>query len=99
MESTFNLLPAIDYQDAVIDVCKKFKATRYINAIGGMTLYSVDRFKEHGLELKFIKTRESLSYKQFNHSFVPGLSIIDVMMFNSVAQIQEFLAAYDLLDG
>ena len=99
MESTFNVSPDMNYQDAVITVCKKLKATRYINAIGGTNLYSADKFNAHGLELKFIKTRDSLNYKQFYQRFVPNLSIIDVMMFNSVAQIQEFLAAYDLLDG
>lgn len=99
IESTFDLLPAIDYQDPVIDVCKRLKATRYINAIGGRTLYSAEKFKEYGIELKFIKTRESINYKQFGHQFVPNLSIIDVMMFNSVAQIKELLMEYDLLDG
>lgn len=99
MESTFDLLPDMNYQDSVIDVCKRLEATRYINAIGGMNLYSAEKFKAHGIELNFIKTRESITYKQFYHQFVPGLSIIDVMMFNTVTQIKELLTEYDLLNG
>ncbi len=37
-----------------------------------------------------------IKYKQFNNEFVPWLSIIDVMMFNSKEQIQEYLNKYTL---
>lgn len=99
IESSFNLSEGLNYQDAVIDVCKKLKATRYINSIGGVTLYSAEKFNEHEIDLKFIRTRESIIYKQFYNRFVPNLSFIDVMMFNSVGQIKELLMEYDLLDG
>ena len=31
----------------------------------------------------------NIQYKQFNNKFVPNLSIIDVMMFNSLEQIKK----------
>ncbi|MCK4826994.1 WbqC family protein, partial [bacterium] len=33
-------------------------------------------------------------YKQFDNEFVPWLSIIDVMMFNSKERIKEYLNYY-----
>lgn len=99
MESEMNLPAELDYQESIIYVCKKLKAERYINSIGGMELYSSEKFKENDITLKFIKTRESLKYKQFNDKFVPNLSIIDVMMFNSQVEIRQLLTEYDLIDG
>jgi len=99
IESEFNLSPELKYQDSVIYVCKELKADRYINPIGGMELYSRKKFMENDLVLKFIKTRETLSYRQFKYEFIPNLSIIDVMMFNSRKEIEALLTEYDLVDG
>lgn len=99
VESTLNLPSELDYQDSIIYVCKELKAKRYINPIGGMDLYSRRKFEENSIELKFIKTRETLDYRQFYNKFVPNLSIIDVMMFNPRADIKAILTEYDLIDG
>ena len=68
----------------------------YINAIGGMNLYSRESFKDNGIDLKFIKS-SSIQYDQFKNEFVPWLSIIDVMMFNSKEKIKEYLNLYELI--
>lgn len=83
-------------KDKVIDICKKLKATEYYNAIGGQELYSFEEFKDNGIELKFLKTEEIL-YEQFNNEFIPNLSILDVMMFNSKEKIKVFLNNYSLI--
>ena len=36
-------------------------------------------------------------YKQFNNEFVPNLSIIDIMMFNSKNECKRLLEKYTLL--
>lgn len=99
LESSFNLSPKLKYQDSVIYVCKKLNADRYINSIGGMDLYSAQKFKENDISLKFIKTKESLEYKQFYNKFVSNLSIVDVLMFNPRIEIKKMLNDYDLIDG
>ncbi|MDO9491613.1 WbqC family protein [Acetobacterium sp.] len=99
VESSLNLSPEMEYQESVIYVCKELKADRYINLIGGMDLYSAKKFKNNNILLKFIKTRETLKYRQYNNKFVPNLSIIDVMMFNSRKEIKALLTEYDLIDG
>lgn len=83
-------------KDKVISICKKMGATEYSNAIGGQELYSFEEFKENGIELKFLKTEEII-YKQFNNEFIPSLSILDVMMFNSKEKVKEFLENYTLI--
>ena len=91
---------AIDHdlknQDKVLALCAAVGADTYVNAIGGMELYSKDEFSARGVELKFIKSKP-LEYAQFGNEFVPWLSIVDVMMFNPKQQIIEFISSqYEL---
>ncbi len=74
-------------QDKVLALCKAVGADVYINAIGGAELYAKDEFSSNGIELKFIKSKP-LEYRQFGNEFVPWLSIMDVMMFNSAEEIR-----------
>lgn len=86
-------------QDKVVALCEAVGACTYINAIGGMELYSKDEFLTRDIELKFIKSK-SFVYPQFGDEFVPWLSIIDVMMFNSVDAVNECLNSnYELVEG
>ena len=78
-------------QHKVLALCEAVGASIYVNAIGGMVLYSKETFLAKGIELKCIKSRP-FEYTQFGTDFVPWLSIIDVMMFNSVAAIKEVLS-------
>lgn len=66
------------------------------NAIGGQALYSFSDFKENGITLKFLKTGE-IKYQQFGDKFVPGLSIVDVLMFNSKEEVRKQLQNYTLV--
>ena len=79
----------------VIDMAQRLGADHYINAAGGQALYSRENFARHGIQLSFLQSR-SIEYRQYDHDFVPWLSILDVLMFNSVEQIREFLLACDL---
>ena len=82
----------LDAAPRLIDMCKQENALEYINPIGGKDLYNKDYFSNNGVELRFLETRLD-GYVQFGHEFIPGLSIIDVLMFNSPQKIkEEFLA-------
>ena len=83
-------------QDRIIEINKKLGSTTYINAIGGQELYNRDDFKAVGMELKFIKMKP-VEYKQFKNEFVPNLSMIDVLMFNSIENILDMLNKYELV--
>lgn len=84
----------------VIFICKKLGATEYCNSINGVPLYAphAKDFEEEGIELQFLKMRD-VRYRQLKDEFVPNLSIIDVMMFNSREECQNLLQEYDLIKG
>lgn len=89
---------ALDKQDRVVQTARELGASLYINPIGGAALYEHAYFARHGLGLKFFKMDE-VGYRQYRTPFVGNLSIIDVMMFNTVDEIRALLPRYSLLDG
>lgn len=95
--SNLNYKRELKGQNKVINICKQFNTKKYINAIGGIELYSKEEFLKNNIELRFIKTNE-IYYKQFNDNFVGNLSILDIMMFNDVKEIQKMLREYSLIE-
>lgn len=81
--------------EKVLALCKARGAEVYMNPIGGVELYSKEQFRRQGVDLVFLKS-DNIHYTQFSNEFVPFLSIIDVMMFNSKETIKEFLNQYCL---
>lgn len=77
-------------QDKVLALCQALDAKTYVNAIGGAELYSQKSFQEKGIVLQFIRSKQ-FDYSQFDNTFVPWLSIIDVMMFNSLNNLRTCL--------
>jgi len=79
MENSFSDLAG---QNRVIAICRALGADTYINPEGGMGLYSGRDFFNHGITLRFLK-HEARGYRQFpkRDSFVPNLSVLDVLMF------------------
>ena len=70
----------------------------YINPIGGLELYSKENFQKEGICLKLIKMND-ISYKQGKGDFIPNLSIIDVLMWNSKEDVTNMLNDYILVEG
>jgi hypothetical protein len=83
-------------QERILDICRQESATHYVNAPGGQQLYSRREFARHGITLQFVQPGE-VSYRQFDHPFVPWLSILDVMMFNSPEEIRRLLGQCELI--
>ena len=83
-------------QERILDICLQEKANHYINPIGGLALYDKSFFEAKGLKLNFIKAKPVV-YPQLKNEFVPWLSMIDVLMFNSKETIQAFLQEYELV--
>jgi len=84
-------------QDKVFALCQAVGARTYVNAIGGTALYAKDAFRARGLDLAFVQSRP-LQYAQFGQPFVPWLSIVDVLMFNSLDTVRGCVESdYDLI--
>ncbi len=94
--STVPIDHTLKAEQKVMAICKAMNADVYINAIGGMELYDKQEFAAQGVALQFIKSRP-VEYVQFGNPFVPWLSIIDIVMFNSKDAVRRMLGEYDLL--
>jgi len=73
----------LDGEDRVVSICQKMNATTYINPIGGVELYSKAMFSNVDIELQFLRSG-NIRYDQGCDPMVKWLSILDVIMFNSV---------------
>jgi WbqC-like protein family len=82
-------------QEKVLSICKDLGASQYINPAGGKELYDKVFFGDRGVQLLFIDP-EIIPYPQFGKSFVPHLSIIDVMMFNDKKKCKDLIEAYNI---
>lgn len=97
ISSSISIDHQLKSQDKVIAICKAMNATQYINPVGGMQLYTKEIFNQNNIQLNFLKSI-LIEYQQFKNKFVPWLSIIDVMMFNSKEKVQQYLqSGYDVL--
>lgn len=82
-------------QDKVLALCEALGADSYLNPIGGVELYSREDFAARGVELGFLRARP-FEYPQLGKAFVPWLSIVDVLMFNSTDTVRErLLTSYE----
>jgi hypothetical protein len=83
-------------KEKVKHICQLLGADTYYNAIGGQELYDKNDFNADGIDLYFVQTNLT-PYAQLGNEFVPGLSLIDVLMFNSPMETKKMLNAYTLL--
>lgn len=89
--------PVNDPDEWALNICKKINGvTEYWNPTGGMTFFDRNKYQLNKIDLKFqkINLRE---YDQKRDVFEPGLSIIDILMFNSIKTVREMLDDYELL--
>ncbi len=87
---------ALSAQARVLDICQQELASQYINPLGGIELYSKNAFRNQGIELSFINSKP-IRYKQVKNNFIPNLSIIDILMFNSPKEVKAMLQQYELI--
>ncbi len=79
-----------------LNISKAMNATEYVNPPGGKDFFSPIKYSRQNIQLKFLRSKLH-PYSQKQEKFEQGLSIIDVMMFNSVDKIKEMLNEFDLL--
>ncbi|MCQ4264374.1 hypothetical protein CXK91_00390 [Stutzerimonas stutzeri] len=96
--SSLGLPAKMEMQDRVIQITHRMDGELYLNPIGGMDLYCPARFRADGLLLRFLRM-DDIAYPQFKHPFVPSLSIIDVLMFNSRETLKDLLQRFSVLEG
>lgn len=80
----------------VLNICTKENATTFINLPRGQALYDPQVFAQNDIRLNFIAMPEA-NYTQFNHDFVPFLSIMDVLMHCGQAKTQDLVQNYQFV--
>ncbi len=91
-------LPEICEPDEwALHITKSLNGTAYLNPPGGESFFNRQKYIENGIDLKFLNINLS-EYNQSRPSFEAGLSIIDVMMFNSPKEINLMLDQYEILE-
>lgn len=93
MNITYDQVNACD--EWALNVTKSLGYSTYVNAIGGMEFFDKTKYQDNNINLCFLKA-ELVPYVQRIGRFVEGLSIIDIMMFNSIAEIQDMLLHFTL---
>ena len=72
-----------------LEISKHVGATEYLNPINGRHLFNSCEFQNENINLKFLK--RMVQYSQRSEFFIPQLSIIDIMMWDSIESIKEML--------
>lgn len=77
--------------DWALRISEALGAKTYVNPPAGKALFDTQRFRQAGVELS-IRYFEDLSYTPIGYEVMPGLSIIDVLMWNSPDRVRSYLA-------
>lgn len=75
----------------VIRLVQSFGGTRFLNPPGGRAIYRPDDFAAHGVELAFLDPELPAYPQDGAGEFVPGLSILDVLLRNPRERVQEMV--------
>jgi hypothetical protein len=95
ISSSIRINHSLKAQEKVIALCRALNADEYVNPSGGKSLYDKRSFSKSGIKLSLHRMSD-ITYGQFKDPFLPNLSIIDVMMFNSKERIKKLLNMYTL---
>jgi len=93
--STYAIDPARKGKDRIVSLCRLLHADTYVNPSGGRALYDRDEFSASGINLEFLQP-DGIRYAQTTEPFIPDLSIIDVLMFNSQQRLRQLLDSFRL---
>jgi len=79
----------------VLYICRSEHADVYLNPMGGQAIYAKEVFARNQVTLQFVEPHFR-PYPQFDAAFIPGLSIIDVLMHCGREGTQQLLHDYTL---
>ena len=80
--------------ERLASITKTLGFSNYVNVINDM--YDKETFKTKGVNL-FFNDHKIKSYNQFGKPFVSHLSIIDVLMFNSIRDTKKLILSYHII--
>lgn len=91
-ELDLDLPAACGAGDWALEIASRVGATAYLNPISGRGLFDPSRFAARGIELQFVDP-QPWHYAQGTGPAVPGLSILDALMWNDAASVAAAIRA------
>lgn len=82
--------------ERVLAICRREGASDYLNSEGGRSLYHPATFADHGVSLRFLE-HTPLAYPQRGSTFVPRLSVIDVLLNTLPSERARLLEGYKIV--
>ena len=95
-ELDFDLGPVNEPDEWALKISKALDANEYYNPPGGSDFFNKEKYERNNISLKLLQLNLK-EYDQRRKTFEPGLSIVDVMMFNPIKRIRDFLDLYELV--
>lgn len=90
-------LPAIAHPgDWALQISAALGADHYVNPPGGRDLFNASAFRELGMQLEILHPQLPAYSQAGQAEFLPALSILDVMMWNSPSAARSHVQAYRL---
>ena len=95
--SCFSETKELNRVDRLIIITKMLNSHNYVNPVGGEQLYSKEYFSSKNINLFFLNPIMK-EYRQCgNKHFIPKLSVIDLIMNLSPAEIMSHIKSYKLI--
>lgn len=96
-EMDMDIIDPLEADEWALNICKSIgNIEEYWNPEGGTEFFARNKYEQEGIKIFFLKMNLS-EYNQRRKKFESGLSIIDVMMFNDIKEINKMLDNYELI--
>lgn len=94
-EQGFDYSSIVNSGDWALEISNQLGAKEYINPISGREIFDKSKFQNANIDLRFIRSKP-YNYEQHD-TFVPDLSILDLMMFNGEEELVRLVENYEVL--
>ena len=94
-EMELELGPVEGPDEWALRISEAIGATEYVNPAGGIAIFDSSKFEARGIRLT-IRNLPSLGYPCPGYEFIPGLSTIDVLMWNPAEKVKDYLDEYKI---
>lgn len=89
-EMNLNIGAVNEPDEWALEITKAFGAPGYVNPVGGKGLFDVAKYDRDNIEFFFMNEFKG-QYNQNRQEFEPGLSIIDMLMFNPREKVRKMI--------
>lgn len=89
-EMNFDYSQVNDAGEWALRISEQINASEYINPEKGKGLFDKNKFMNANIKLSFLSPNLE-TYNQGKNEFEPGLSVIDVLMFNGINKTREMI--------